>query len=102
MPAVHGGVFLGPRDRGLILAIDADDDGPEELHGPLAPRAHLSMHVSHAPTSENFGRIGEPATLIAISGDADGHALGDWAKVVPPKLARCRPHTGFGLHDPRQ
>lgn len=59
------------------------------------------MDVSHAPTSENLGRIGEPATLIAISGDADGHALGDWAKVVTSKLGRCRPHTGFGLHDAR-
>jgi hypothetical protein len=102
VPAVHGCVFLGPRDRGLILAVDADDDGSEELHGPLAPRADLSMDERHAPTSKDLGRIGEPATLIAISGDADGHVLGDRAKFITSKLGRCRPHTGFGLHDARQ
>ena len=66
-------------DRIVVGSLDPDDLGAEagDRRDPLVGDA--GMDEDHGSRADERGALGDRAAVIAVSGAAEGHALGDGA-----------------------
>ena len=98
MPTVETSILLCAMNGSFVLAIDADDDGAQVLHGLLAERADVGMDIGDAAATKGEGGIGKAPALVSVRGDADRYARGDGMKLAIPKLLRGGANAGGLFH----